>query len=294
VLSLVNMEEKQYVIKLRELLMNSLDGSFKNILNKKNNKIAVAFSGGVDSCIVAKLLKDLGLDFVCYVVGMNGCKDFESAENASKELGLKLVKIELSKEEIEKDLPVQVKILYNLYKDHKEKIKPETPESKLDPVSVTSNFPLFLVEKHVKEKYVVSGLGADTLFGGFHKYLRFGEKESKKDIEKETKILLEFDYMEDVSTAKYHGKEIVMPFLDKMVAEFSNKLPYKFKIQNGERKYILRKLAEEIELDEASAIREKKSAQYGSGIMKVIKRLSKKQGLNVTEYIDKLRKEIEK
>ena len=47
------MQEKFYVEKLHELLLNALK---KEIKAASKEKIALAFSGGVDSAILAKLL----------------------------------------------------------------------------------------------------------------------------------------------------------------------------------------------------------------------------------------------
>jgi len=274
------MDETNYVEKLKDLLKESL----KKLI-KDEEELAIALSGGVDSSILAKLLKDLKIKPKAYVVGIDDCHDFSSAEDVAKELGLKLKKVKLKEKEIEENLGVQAKILKKLYDKNREKIKPETPEKKLNPVSVSSNFPLFFVEKYAKEKYIISGLGADTILGGFFKYLELNKKDSIKQIEKETKALLEFDYLEDVETAKYFDKEILMPFLDKDVVEFCLKLPYELKIKDKERKYILRRLAKRIGLSDESAFRKKKSAQYGTGIMKIMKRIAKKNKMEIGEYI---------
>lgn len=273
--------ETQHIEKLKTLLVESVK---KLIQDKNPEEIAIALSGGIDSTIIAKILKDLGINAEAYVVGIENCQDFETAEHAAAELNLNLKKITLTEEEIEKDLFTQARILKSLYEKNKEKIKPETPDSKLNPVSVSSNFPHFFVEKYAKEKYIVSGLGSDTLLAGFAKYLELNEEEAIKQIKKETKVLLEFDYLEDVETAKHFNKEIFMPFLDKDVAEFCLKLPYNLKF-NKERKYILRKLGKNIGLSDEAAFRKKKSAQYGSGVMKIMKKVAKKHGMSLSEYI---------
>jgi len=267
---------------LKDLLKESL----KKLI-KDEEKLAIALSGGVDSSILAKLLKNLKIKPKAYVVGIENCKDFDSAEMIAEELELELKKIKLTEKEIEENLSIQIKILKKLYEKNRDKIKPETPETKLNPVSVSSNFPLFFVEKYCKEKYIISGLGADTILGGFFKYLSLNKKESVKQMEKETKTLLNFDYLEDVETAKYFDREILMPFLDKDVAEFCLKLPYELKIKDKERKYILRKLAKEIGLSREASFRRKKAAQYGSGIMKIMKKIAKKNNMTISEYIKK-------
>lgn len=275
-------KESKYIEELKNLLIKNIEDL------TKNKEIALAFSGGVDSAIIAKILKDLKIKFTAYVIGIENCKDFYSAEEVAKELNLNLKKIIIDKKEIEKELPVQIKILKELYQENREKIKPETPSSKLNPVSVTSNFPLLFVEKYSKEKYIISGLGADTLFGGFKKYIKLKEKESDEEIKKQTKILVDFDYLEDIETAKYFNKIILMPFLSKEIVDFCLKLPYELKINEKSRKYILRKLAKNIGLTDESAFREKKSAQYGTGIMKTIEKLARQKNMNIAEYMKTL------
>ncbi len=277
---------KQYLQQLQKFLTENLKNSIQ--FKDKNQKIALGFSGGLDSCIIAKLLKDLKIKYTAYVVGVKDCKDLDTAETASKELNIPLKKIILTEKIIKKYLPVQIEILKQLYEKNKQQIKPETPEKKLNPVSVTSNFPLFFVEKYSKEKIIVSGLGADTIFGGFYKYLNLARQESINQIKKETDILEKFDYKEDITTAAYFNKQIIMPFLDKKVINLSRKIPYELKIKNKQRKYILRKLAREIKLSKSISEREKKSAQYGSGIMKIILRLAKEQGLSLTQQIKQI------
>lgn len=283
------MDEIKYIKQLKNLLIRSLQE-----LTKGKKSIAIAFSGGVDSVIIAKILKDIKIEALAYVVGIENCKDFENAEKAAEELGLELKKIVLTKEEIEEGMQIQAKILRKLYEANRDKIKPETPDSKLNPVSVSSNLPMLLVEKHASEQFIVSGLGADTLLGGFEKYLKLDKKGSIKEIEKQSNALIEFDYLEDVETAKHFGKEILMPFLDKDVAEFCLGLPYEMKIKDEEdnkgkeRKYIIRKLAKEIGLSDELAFREKKSAQYGTGIMKIMKKIAKENKIQLNEYLRKI------
>src|SRR3989338_5772444 len=56
-----------------------------------DRKFGVLFSGGVDSALIAKLLKDLKQGFVCYVAGVDKkSDDVVEAQKAAKALGLRL------------------------------------------------------------------------------------------------------------------------------------------------------------------------------------------------------------
>jgi len=274
--------EEEYIKKLNKLLQKSL----RTVKNKK--EIAIAFSGGVDSSVIAKLLKNSNSKIKGYVVGIENCKDFISAEKTAKEIKLKLKKIILTEQEIKKALPIQVKILKNLYKKNKDKLKSEIPPLKPNPVSVSFNLPLFFIAKYAEEKYIVSGQGADTMLGGFAKHLKLSKKEAEKEMKKNTLDLTTVGYLQHKKTAEYFNKKILFPYLHKDLVDFCISIPYKFKIKNRTRKYILRKFAEKIGLSKETAYREKKSAQYGTGIMKIMKKIAKKEEMKVGAYIDSL------
>jgi len=62
----------------------------------EGKKIAVAFSGGVDSGLVGALSMKYAESVHLYVAGVPGCHDIEAAESAAKELGADLSVIEVS------------------------------------------------------------------------------------------------------------------------------------------------------------------------------------------------------
>ena len=72
------------------------------------------------------------------------------------------------------------------------------------------------------------------------------------------------------------------------VVELALRLPLNFKIRNGVRKYILRKVAKEIGLPREIYERPKKAVQYGSGFVKVVRKIAKRNGLNVPDYLRRL------
>src|SRR3989338_10345252 len=80
---------------------------------KKNaaNNCGVLFSGGIDSTLIALVLKKLNFDFRCYSVGLENAQDIEWAEKVAKELGFKLKAKILSLEELEGVVKTVTKIL---------------------------------------------------------------------------------------------------------------------------------------------------------------------------------------
>ena len=58
---------------------------------------------------------------------------------------------------------------------------------------------------------------------------------------------------------------------------------------NIERKYFLREFARSIGLSEEIALRKKKSAQYGTGIIKIMKKIAKENNMSLGEYIKSIK-----
>ncbi len=213
------------------------------------DKVAVAFSGGIDSSVVA-FFASKKASVNLYTAGVPGCHDFASAEHSAKLLRLNLREIE-----VEGSIKEHIDTLSNI-------------------VGVNDNFvlsyllPVYFVAGSCEEEAIVLGAGADELFGGYAKYLRIENKEEemKKDYDRLVKNSFE------VKIAKYFRKKLIMPFLNKEIIEFAFSLPLNLKINNGIRKYILREVARMV-IPEEIVEKPKKAAQYGSGLLKKINKL---------------------
>jgi asparagine synthase (glutamine-hydrolysing) len=64
-------------------------------------------------------------------------------------------------------------------------------------------------------------------------------------------------------------------------------IPLEYKLKANIRKYIFREFARTLGLPEKITERAKKAAQYGSGIMSVMKKLARKEKLTLSEYLQK-------
>ncbi len=265
--------EQDYVERFKELLTRSLN-------NLPKEHLALGFSGGIDSCVLAKIMKNQNINFTAYVAGMEGCHDFKSAEQAAKELGIKLTKILMTEQGIEKAIKTEIRILQKLYKE-----KNRDENFKPTPLRLSYNLPLFFLARHAKEKYIVLGQGPDEMLGGYEKHLKLNEEKAREELKASTKTLLSSGILQNKATIEFFSKRAEFPYLEKEVVEFCTSLPYELKIKGKTRKYILRKLAESLGLSSGIVLKEKKAMQYSSGIRQAMVKLAKKQGMIVDRLI---------
>ena len=241
-------------------LAEQLKNSIKNYVPER---CSIAFSGGLDSSIIAHLALQLGKKIELIVVGVEGCMDFEQALEAAEILGTNLKKIPVHKDNILETVQSLIEIL---------------PQRSLMDLSLASIF--HIVSRNSTTKNIVAGQGADELFGGYWKYVemfrRIGEKVNEhilRDLENLYITNLERDELA-VASAK---STLTTPYLTRKIYELSKSIELKMKLKkvDGEivRKWILRKAAEALGVPEKLRLRPKKAAQYGSGIFKIVKKL---------------------
>ncbi len=258
---LLKLKKKQLILKLDKLLTKAV----KKRMTQK--RIGILFSGGIDSTILAMVIKKLGYKLTLYTAAFSDdklqtAKDLLWARTVSKYLGLKL----------------KVKIL-NL-KQTEKYVKELIPliESK-DVTKIGVALPFYACAKIAKKdkiKILFSGLGSEELFAGYERHIQ------AKDINKEClnglKQMHERDlYRDDVVTMN-QTIELRLPFLDQELVKFALKIPVKFKVTKEHKKVILRDLAVKLGLYEEIAFRKKLAAQYGSNFDKALKKLAKKYG----------------
>lgn len=220
---------------------------------------AVAFSGGVDSSMLAKMCRDLNMSVTLLTVGFAGSHDMNFSEFIASQL---------------------------LFPHKKHIIQPAEFQDTLNKVKQRINCRIvshlenciayFFVAHLAKEngfKIVLTANGIDELFCGYNQY-RFVYKYGKSGIMKlmHEKILNELLLMEEISTvASYHGVTIKKPFLSEKFIEFAKTIPIEEKIKSEEdmlRKHIIRKLALDMGVPQEAAMKPKKALQYGSSIHK--------------------------
>jgi len=230
----------------------------------QDKRQGVLFSGGIDSTLIAFLLKRMGADFTCLSVGIKGSEDLAWASRAAEELGFKLRIKEFSDEEVE-DLFRRVKVI----------LKTENPVT-ISIGAVSYAGMTLAAEQGIT--HVFSGLGSEELFAGYDRHLK--ALSEGRDVNEECLAGLlsmhERDLKRDFSIARALNCKILTPFLDERLIEASSLIPAEEKISLEEKKIILRKSALLLGLPEHFCLRRKRAAQYGSGFEGTMRRLARR------------------
>ncbi|WP_324736186.1 asparagine synthase (glutamine-hydrolyzing) [Thermococcus sp. SY098] len=253
----------------KKSIIKSLEYSVKMRVGKKTG---VLFSGGLDSSLLA-LLSSKYSNVTLYAAGAEGSQDLEWARKVSDMLGLGLKEYVFDISDVEEVIP---KVVFAI----------EEP----NPMNLAIGIPLYFATKLAKEdncKLLLSGQGADELFGGYFKYL-----ENPGLMEKDLIELGEKNLARDDKIAMLNSVEGRFPFLDLNVVRTALRTPTEFKIKNGIRKAILREVAFELGLPKEVAYREKKACQYGTNSQKILQKIAKNRGMKTREFVHKVFNEV--
>ncbi len=244
-------------------------------------EVAVAFSGGLDSSLVAFLANKCGVKVNLLHVSLENQPETEEAMKAADEL----------------NLPLQV----DLFKDSDvELILPKVVEliEEADPIKASIGVPFYWVAEKAAEagfKVMLAGQGADELFGGYQRYVneccKDGTEKVRKTMFNDVVKIHESNLERDLKITSFHDVELRVPFGSFDLAEFALGLPVEFKIENKTgtlRKLVLRKVALNVGVPADIAEKPKKAVQYSTGINDAVKRIAKNHKKTINEYINEL------
>jgi len=124
---------------------------------------------------------------------------------------------------------------------------------------------------------ILSGQGADELFAGYKRYESLKAEDLEIALRTDLDNIAQNNLERDDAVTMANSVELRVPYLDKKVIELALSISPELKIHNAIRKYILRRAASNILPDEL-VWKEKKAAQYSSGIYSAMEKLAKKNG----------------
>ena len=240
----------------------------------------VLLSGGLDSSITSAIAKKYSekriesndVDAAWYpqlhsfAIGLEGSPDLAAARKVADHINTIHHEVKFT---IQEGIDAIKDVIYHL----------ET----YDITTIRASTPMYLLARAIKAmgiKMVLSGEGADEIFGG---YLYFHKAPSAKDFHEETVRKLDKLHMYDCLRANKSlaawGIEGRVPFLDKEFMDVAMSINPKDKMINEDRmeKWVLRKAFEDI-LPESVAWRQKEQFSDGVGY----------------SWIDKLKEMVEK
>lgn len=227
----------------------------------------VLLSGGLDSSVTSAIAKKYAQKRIesddttdawwpqlhSFSVGLEGSPDLAAAQKVADHIGTVHHEIKFT---IQEGLDAIKDVIYNL----------ET----YDITTIRASTPMYLMARVIKSmgiKMVLSGEGADELFGG---YLYFHKAPNAREFHEETVRKLEKLHMYDCLRANKSlaawGIEGRVPFLDKEFMDVAMRINPQDKMINGERmeKWVVRKAFEDM-LPESVVWRQKEQFSDGVG-----------------------------
>jgi asparagine synthase (glutamine-hydrolysing) len=243
-----------------ETLASLLDGSVAARVQGQD-RVAVSFSGGLDSSLLA-LVASRHAEVVLCSAFAPGSRDEHQTSKAAALLGLKLETALLDRETLTEaskkaelppgDATLMDKALWCVY-------------------AATSE-----LAKGNNARMILLGQLADELFGGYRKYalkaVEGGPAAAEKMMLDDVRACADRGFLRDEAACS-ESCEVRFPFADAGIASLAARLPLDYKIREGERKSVLRAAARVLGLPEELAAAPKKAAQFSSGAAKLLRKL---------------------
>ncbi|CAE6495170.1 MAG: asparagine synthase C-terminal domain-containing protein [Candidatus Nitrosotenuis sp.] len=244
---------------MQDQLLEKIKNAILNMVKEK--KIGIAFSGGVDSTLVAKVCHDTGYDITLLTVGFAGSHDIEFSKKINKFLQFKHHVLEINPREftrISKQIRARIKT---------------------DNLSWNENCIAFYhvakLARNLGIDTVVTANGIDELFCGYNGYRQAIKEGPQKIMDlMASKLENEIAMMKAVNDVSGEFEVIIVqPLLSDEFIKYAKSIPLSYKITDENdllRKHIVRKAAILAGVPESSANARKKALQYGSLIHKTL------------------------
>jgi asparagine synthase (glutamine-hydrolysing) len=254
----------------KNVLEKKLTGFLINAIAKRvpDEKVALLFSGGVDSLFIARILQQLEVPFMCYTVAVGEtAPDLLWARKIAKHYGFPLQEVLITSS----DIPQLLKTVVPLIEDS-------------NAVKVGVGLAMYAgcaAARKDQYRVIFSGVGAEELFTGYLRHAKTLAVSQDNGMVNEDCLsgllkLYERDLYRDDVIAMHNNLELRLPFLDKDLVDYAIKIPAQYKLQGSRAKIILRDLAPTFGILQDHAERKKMAIQYGSRFDKALIAAAKK------------------
>jgi asparagine synthase (glutamine-hydrolysing) len=267
---------------LAQLIEDSL---IKRIRGLK--EVAVGFSGGLDSSLIAYLAKKNCQKVELIHVSIENQPETEEAQKAAKALNLPLSIYLFNKGDVENTAPKVVELI-----------------EESDPVKLGVGIPFYWLAQKTAERgfrELFAGQGADELFGGYHRYISQYIREDDEKVSatmfSDISEIHQSNLERDAKICNFHNIDLRLPFASYEIVKFAVSLPLELKIEKKEsslRKLVLRKVAENWGIPSETAQKPKKAVQYSTGVSYVLKKIAKSHKTTLSGYVQEIFQKTEK
>jgi len=245
-----------------------------------SRRVAVAYSGGVDSAVVASSSRLAGLDVELFTVTMRGNGELEHAEKSAEALDLPLVAKKYSQSDLRQVIP---SVLWKIEKP--------------DVMNLAIAVPMFWTAHLAEEigfQLIFAGQGADELFGGYDRYIAAyqheGPEEADRLMTRDIQNLSGSSFERDEQATSGSRVELRLPFADPNLVRYVLSLPLHLKIGGVEealQKHVLRRVAQLQGIPRFISEKPKRALQYTTGVEAAIRLVAGQEGLAPREYVSR-------
>jgi len=270
-------------IKTMTRAVNAYEQALSSAMRKRlaamnhGREVGVLLSGGVDSCLIAKLICDvassLGMEAIAYTAGLPDSPDVKFAREFARELGIKHKMKILSIDAVEEYIPEVTEAIEDS-----------------DFVQIETGIGLYAATDMASQdgtRVIFSGQGPDELWGGYTWYPKVLGKDGRQEL---CRRMWDDFTRADIETldrenkiAMAQGIELLFPYLDTDVVDVAMSVASELKVASEEDrlgKQAHRQLAIKMGIPEKYANREKLAIQHGTGIHGLLDEIARRNGFD--------------
>jgi len=253
-----------------EALGNAIESAIRRSCEGK--RVGIAFSGGMDSGLLAAVASKYAKSVTCYTCGTDDSFDVAAGRELAGILGLPWVQCRISEDNIEDTLREFI-----------------LATKVSDPFTISYDLQLFTVCREADERVIISGQGSDEFFGGCAKSVEDDDDEYEAVTEWGVERLMKVSIPCEMSIASHFKKRLAYPYLDEEVVRQIGLLdPDELRPKNlDDRKAVLKTVVSDLGFP-VLAHRTKKASQYGSNTTELIRSMARRSGVRYNRYISRI------